>query len=537
MRKLRKLAVFAVCISVFLLLSGCFDFLGQGTNDFTDEIFYDYAAGQITIAINGHELPPAIKAKARAASASSRALTHNRAFSLSEDYEVVFMSGAGLTAKIARATWISGQPAQIPNVDTNGTIGVDYAGAGKAIIFAGRGNTLLGVGILKAVIQEGGTTRDITTGTSSGSDIIGQIQIDHKTVAVTFEVAALTGGASFEPADSSLRLFDDIVTVATDPLITDAHTAINRAKPGDGTEWPIYLIPNGVSYFEYRLDTTSDPSETITPPARAIDKYLPGIYVRNESGTTADKIKPRLATLVPSYAKSSGIGEFPQEKAWGLSGDVCNKIEVATGPIVNETPFDTSNDDPFEGKIVIKINAPVGVTAIGAFNFELPVYALTDTDGKAKIWYIKNGYGTDNRRLDDGKNGTGGAFLIGIGNVQDLGINLGWIPGPVAIGSISITSGDITTPITSGSPQTMTATITPNNGTIATVVWNSNKTYAVVTPGSSIPNPSGQITATVARVSGGGLSSGDNVATITVTVTDKEGNTLTSAPISVTIDP
>ena len=494
MKKFAFLGFIALAIAAIVLIVACDPFVTGGKDDIdianAPNVYVSPDGGQITIAINGYKLP-AEMARAAMAQNSSRALTHNRAYSLSQNYEVIFKSEVN-AGKIARATWIQGDSPQIPNVDTDGTNGVNYAKASQAILFAGRGNTLFGVGLLTSVIQEGSST-PVTPTNPDNADTI-SLKIDHKTVAVTFTVSALLSGASFDTDTSSLQMYDGLPSSVT---IDPTKTVINRAKPGDGTEWPIYLIPeDGDTYFEFTFDTTGEPYGTASSPqTRAIEKYLPGIKVRNQAGNDASLIKPRVATPSPAYAKGSGFVDIPGDKAWGLSGGVLKQI-TANGS-VTDVEFDDSGsaDDTFEGKFVLKITAP-DTTAIGSVNFELPVYALDDTDGKAKIWYIKNGYSTDNLYLDDGLKGTGGAILLGIGNVTNLGINLGWYQ-PVPVTGIEITAaakgtgGTGTVALTGSAPDytlafshnsaanttysfSLTSLILPNDATNKKIKWTSS---------------------------------------------------------------
>jgi hypothetical protein len=369
---------FLTVLASFLLT--CKDF--HPTGGFEDEVVYtDVVYSQdgksLTVYLDGATVPVS---KSR-----SRALTLELA-KLGHDYfEVAFLHKPSNT--IARAAWETGHFAGIKGVYRGGADygSPDPSNTASAIIFVGKKSdkTLLAVGNL--------------TGTSEG-DLVTSITADTKWV--TFTVAALEAATSFDAEDSSFWTGNPVpdwpITVITPVIVRDI--------------FPLYKLPlSSTIRGDYRFDVKGG----------GFGGYLNGILVAN-NGATLQKVMPR-------YPYGTGNHE--------TLGDYYTEDYYDTGPGSTVVSFrNNSNQTPnaaFQNPVEFLFTTGTldDILIPGkafALVFQIPVYPLfNDGRGTADPWFIRPGYDSYFYDLDDGtKMATGGAVLIGIGDIGFLGLRL-----------------------------------------------------------------------------------------------------------------
>jgi len=335
-------------------------------------------------------------------SLNSRSLTKDNAISGHDLFEVVFLHPA--TGTIARASWEKGHAAVINGVFRN----VDYryvsesaaltnaglaANPGAALLFVGKRSdkTLLAVGKLIEVDGQPGTF----------------ISGDSK--SVTFEVNALKAGTSPDAESSSF------LTAAADPggntnslaNAIDDNTDIVVAKIGAWL-FPLYRMPlNKIIRAKYIIEVSSNNFNSF---------YCPGILLAGPASLREKNSDYHLPPLYPiGGGGAQGSTILTPDTETGLTLD---NNQTTGNPLNNTVEFTFNTSTTEDGSIF-------------AFAFEIPVYPLSASGrGPNEEWFIRPGYDSYLEYLDDGKGGTGGAVLIGSGNVdQSFTYNL-WVKAP-----------------------------------------------------------------------------------------------------------
>jgi hypothetical protein len=388
-RKTRKLIFIATAALLVSLLFTCKPF-GAGDYNGSDrggvtytDVEYSPDGRSVTIYLDGSK--PV---------SNSRALTHSLA-RLGHDYfEVAFYDSA--TNTIARAAWETGHAAGVSGVAR----GVDYGSPNPgsngtsnsaAILFVGKRSdrTLLAVGRLTGS-DGGGTPTEITANTRS----------------VTFSVVALEAGTSYFYDKSSFLTNanggGDIAgskTIIADIIIARYH-------------FPLFGFPKGATILaKYTIGPIPPP-----PIDDPINNYLNGIRVAGA---------PSVTITIPQYPLGNGEHDnssvFYPDYTENTFINITNNNSVGTA-FANEILFQiiTGNDD--DGRI-------------NAFYFEIPVYPLNSAGNRGlnNFWYIRPGYDSYLRDLDDGDGGTGGSILFGVGDLQALDYRLNIAKEPLKI--------------------------------------------------------------------------------------------------------
>jgi len=367
-RKTLKFIFIAIAALLASLLFTCKPF-GAGDYDGSNRVTYtdvEYSPDgrSVTIYLDG-SMP--IR--------NNRALTHNLA-RLGHDYfEVAFMSASGT---IARAAWETGHAAGISGVQRDFDYNTVNAAAlgptqGAAILFVGKRSdrTLLAVGSL--------------TGSNTGGTLI-----TPETRSVTFSVVALEAGTNYHYDYSSFLTNADGGGGITPGKTSISDVIIARYH------FPLFWFPKGSTILaSYTID--------------AIGGYLNGIRVAGA---------PSVTPTLPRYPLGNGEHDdssiFYPEYTTGTYINITNNTVVgAAFANVIEFLITTHNDD--DGKI-------------NAFYFEIPVYPLSGASAASGtapgMWYIRPGYDSYLRDLDDGNGGTGGSILFGVGDLQALDYRL-----------------------------------------------------------------------------------------------------------------
>jgi len=374
---------FAVTILLVSLLFTCIPFGPPDDDEYTwTDVEYS-PDGSITIYLDG-------SAPVR----HSRALTLEHAKLGHDFFEVAFHHPASNT--VARAVWETGHAAGVSGVVRN----IDYASAfssgatltstqGAAVIFAGKKSdrTLLGVGKLYKI--------DGVEVAEDGPAFIGP---DVK--KVTFGVAALESG------------------VHEDPVISSFKT--NAKQGGDISNINTDIIPVkiGIKDFSlFRLDAGAEGGQTVNASYQLgvfeadFNDYKNGIF----RGGQMEVVFPLLPEYrIPRYSLGDGTWETSRNSIVQYLDVDRGTYETAVVP-GNNTTGNTTLENP-----VLFTIGPTHSDNDGkvfAFSFEIPVYPLTNYDGRASSWswYIRPGYDSYLYDLDDGLGGSGGAFLIGTG--------------------------------------------------------------------------------------------------------------------------
>jgi hypothetical protein len=369
---------------------------------------------------------------------SSRALTLKWAQIGHDFFEVAFFDPA--SNRVARASWETGHAAGVNGVVRN----LDYAsaiptglgaGQGAAILFVGKKSdkTLLAVGRL--------------TNTNDPLNV-GPTYVSANTRSVTFSVAALVAGTNESNINSSF------VTTAgggTGNAIRRSSTQILPVLIGKYL-FPLYRFrsPPGVGT---PAPTTQNADYYIrVVPGDSITNYREGILQAGPA--TFAELPPGENRLEPRYPNGAVTGIPYDYPTWSLYNGKDTDTLVAFRPGTNAPDGESPLPLPPSGTGTD--NEPAALTVsfqftnissanngkIFAFSFQVPVYPLTNVDGrraKGDWWYIRPGYDSYLYDLDDGKGGTGGAILIGTGEFKDVSYFLSVKPPVKAVYSIDNT--------------------------------------------------------------------------------------------------
>jgi len=360
--------------------------------EFTD-VEYSRDGGLVTIYLDG-------SAPVR----NSRALSLENAKLGHDLFEVAFMSGS----TIARAVWEKGHAAGVNGVAR----GVDYTsavsgGAGSAILFVGKKSdrTLLAVGRLTHV--------------NNGAGNVETAVISAATRSVTFTVAALKTGVSDDPYASSFT-----TNARTLGTVGAGNTYVMPVTIGE-KDFPLFNldpIPTGTKTISasYQFEVASG---SAVVPNLFDSTYAGGIIRKGPMRVTQALDYPsstpaKFGWRVPRYPIGDGESED-----WATSADSIIGIPIDVDTLTPVTP--ANNNGPitsapaFENPAQFTFGSDAAHNKEAfAFSFEIPVYPLTNIDGRGGTnefsWYIRPGYDSYWLDLDDGL-GNGGSILIGTG--------------------------------------------------------------------------------------------------------------------------
>ena len=349
----------------------------------------------------------------------SRALSRDLAVFGHDFFEVAFYHQNSGT--MARAVWERGHAAGVSGVARDINYSRTYssgttipAGEGAAILFVGKKSdrTLLALGRLTHV------------------DGLPVTQITANSKTVTFSIAALRAGVSEAPGFSSFK------TDALGPGGQNSFANINTARTEilnvtiGRNPFPLFrmdenLVTGQYVHAQYDFEVNTGVGDFNT--------YYRSAIIKKDALEVVYPQEPELR--IPRYPRGGSNAEegFPNE--WG------NKWETSQNSIVNKLPVDKSTIvTPLQN---IGVNNPVSNTVLNqpvpnpmyftigpttspatdaeghvfAFSFQIPVYPISNNDGRASgfSWYLRPGYDSYLYDLDDGMSGPGGAMLMGTG--------------------------------------------------------------------------------------------------------------------------
>jgi hypothetical protein len=428
--KIKKLIFSAaLIISTLLLTCTLFEpddelYSGGGSRNADNSYLY-------TVYLDGYTPP-----------SSSRALSRENAMRDSDLFEIGFYRNDGTNTTVARGAWERGHTAGVSGVARNvdyryvsvAAAGTNSEGAtnpGAAILFVGKRSdkTLLGVGRL--------------VGVNNGTGDIASTTVTDETVSVTFRVYALKAGASRSANKNASTFFTGTSTGTTQLVEVYIGSRI----------FPLYNINrNQTTTGSYRLDI-APPSDPVEAATYNFAYFNAGIL----RGGAATLIQND-AVLYPAYGNTYRLQpRYP----WGNG---THGLPSSTLPPDTTTTITITNN---QGGTALQ--NPVGFTfvtgaangVVFAFAFEMPVYPLTNVDnrGNNNFWYIRPGSNSYIRDLDDGMGGTGGAILIGVGDI-DQSLTFSFFVGSpfkTRYYNTNIDTSDDAPPITPGNPEPLPA--------------------------------------------------------------------------------
>lgn len=436
-----------ILASISLILAVAVTMVACDLNNLTpggvngDDEFATYSADgkSLTINLNGGEPSRNM----------SRALTNALARINHDYYEVVFYydadgptdpdgGGPGVPTgtgapKVSRTSWERGEGAALAVFrGKDGTVGINYgsvdfgasieeavstADIGAAILFVGKktskGAILLAMGTLV-------NTAD-NTGTYPGTP---STIVKSTTSKVTFDIASLSSGIFPDNlAGSSFWTKPDATGGSYDfengtpPDDASGITAGTTNTPGSGTQFvaqifktvafPLFMFTSdessAVDRFyagKFTFNTAVSGGGTVAAP-HLISNYVKGIVTAAPSGY-------EYTDLIPPNVLING------EKINGSADDLGVTVTMEN----NTSPDALLNNEAY---FIIKVPGAVG--GLIAFNFNIPVYAITKNNadnGVAPIlWFVQSGI--DNNCIDNGV-GLGGSILLGIGDPSKIKI-------------------------------------------------------------------------------------------------------------------
>jgi len=409
----KKLIFSCVLFTALSIILTCKMFSGGGDYDgsggYTDDsgssnVYYSPDGKSVTLYLNGNAPP----------SRGGRALSLPLAKSSVDYFEVVFYSLDG-GGRVDRAAWVANQSASIDVYRTSG--GIDYSGTsvssvvgmgtGAALLFAGKRSdkSLLPAIDKKSLLAVGKICKvdDVDTGG-------GPAMITTDTQSVTFELAAIKAGTinrdnghGTPPDPRTPNNFSSFLTNAVDPgdIIEQdgTSTIVVPSYPIAVKDFPLYRFqtPSWPSsgtivkgQYEFSIDTSN--------PSIQFSNYQGGIVVA-AAGIVFYPIRPKYSQ--GSVDVITSLISFDQTTDVEMMN---NKISGATFQNPVEFEFEIKND-------------PIGGGRVFAFTFEIPVHNLTATG--TDTWYLMPASYENREYLDDGKGGTGGAVLVGVGEHED----------------------------------------------------------------------------------------------------------------------
>jgi len=382
------------------------------TDEFKNENKYtnvEYSAdgSSLTIYLDGSARVPV-----------NRALSKKLAILGHDFFEATFMyrnsSGA---YSIARGSWELGEPAGINGLwrGENGG-GADYGAlinstlgndTGTAILFAGKktDKTLLAVGSLTGV--DGGTSKVISSTTKSVSFALNALK-----------AGAISARSLSDTVDANVSILTDSGSTSYGTNVRPSYTNIRNINIAHRL-FPAYVIPITKSYgpannrtqLRYAIDVAGNPGDSrFTPPTtgqltgNCFEYYRSGIVNANQSLRSVVNIEPHFTEV--NAAGQGIVYKYDTPFIWHTPQTSVDFDSVTTAGTVLPNP------------IYFQLSPAGGSdNYIFSFAFQLPVNALSN-DSNPVTWFIRNGYDKYVEELDNGYNGSGGAILIAIGNVE-----------------------------------------------------------------------------------------------------------------------
>ena len=339
----------------------------------------------------------------------SRALSTRLAILGHDLFEVTFYHPGSNT--IRRTVWEVGHAAGVSGVTRNVTYNVATVGGitdtdhGAAILFVGKKSdkTLLAVGMLTGTDDGGASSSLITANTKS----------------VTFSVVGLKAGVNSARENSSF------------------HTAARQNNGAGGSlttvninNTEVFPVMIGRQLFPlFRLNKEKVTGQTVYA------EYSFGIEVGSFSTYWAGILQQGPATLAMSPPEMEMTPSNLHLNPRYPIGDGTWEGSTITGLMKDNTTGVVFRDN---GNVGTAFQNPVRFTfstlppsppnpntngQIFSFSFQVPVYPLTNVDYRGTTanifsWYLRPGFDSYLYDLDDGKGGTGGAILIGTGDVE-----------------------------------------------------------------------------------------------------------------------
>lgn len=343
----------------------------------------------ITIYLDGQTSPPPL------AENVTRAMTIDTTRTGFDYFEVIFYYNDG-TEHIARASWEIGMPAYVYGVFKNvnysrtGTASLD-SGQGAALMIAGRKSdkTVLAFGKVYSV--------DEVTGALIKSD----------TVCVTFELFTLTASVNIDPALSSF-ITNTKNTAAVEP--TAANTRIINALIG-GRSFPMYILPPDKTVkAQYKFEIRE-----ITKEERAVpwSDFSSGVRLAE---------KGIVETREARYPAGNGKYWYPLYPRDQVTTVTMTNNQTAGNAAQNPVAFNINTQDTLDPLFYEN-----GVFTLA---FKIPVYAISDVvyvfdekDNEPETWHIRAAYQSYYYNIDNGKDSTGGAVLMGVVDVTEFDVN------------------------------------------------------------------------------------------------------------------
>jgi len=378
-KKLLFLGILSVCI--FFIFSCKFFGTDETENNVSSSNVVYSPDGKITIYFDENR-------------ASVRALTLKQAVMGHDFFEAVFLYNTGSGYITARANWRVGQKAGISGVYRTTPGGVNYGsvssnpsiGSGSAVLFAGKysDKTLLAVGSICAV--------DDIPVTPSRPAII-----TTTTKSVSFELNALKAGAKAEPSGADwTAVGSSFFTNSRGGSVSEASTEV-RSVTIAYRNFPLYRLDVNQTVsasYTISLNASGVNGNGVTIPA--FDNY--GIVLAGTSGVR--QIKPKYTLNTNVYESKA----FPYDAITALN---LNNNLTQGQQFQNPVLFTFNTTGTADGSIF-------------AFIFEISVFALSSSGENPVMWVIRPGYDEYLEELDDGNGGSGGAILIGTGNVNQF---------------------------------------------------------------------------------------------------------------------
>jgi len=339
----------------------------------------------------------------------SKALTAALAQAGTNFYEVAFTDGTN----IYRHSWDWTQTGKI-QVPTN----INYAGADKAVLFAGRYSdmTLLAIGRITGITTDGASTTVNYAGTPDAT-------VTLTTTSVTFTLAPLLTNVNGNESEAAV--------VNSSFLITGPAAVVSPPAPA-----PVQSYITTIVYASKKLPTaklTSGGTKNIPifliPAANTGASATFGLSVGNTLATAVDFDDYNIGTkvLAGSKIRFAGVSSTSPSTLANFAPVLLNSTTTVFG-----AGLATGSALPASIPMTL-IAADPNAIGLCTIAIEVPVAALDATASTSPLtWYVRGGL--QNARFDEGPTATpvanaqGGAILIGVGNLPaDITIGTDWM--------------------------------------------------------------------------------------------------------------
>jgi len=210
------------------------------------------------------------------------------------------------------------------------------------------------------------------------------------------------------------------LTRAASPHTTRARYTLNVHANVSGYSPPAGSDTVGGNHFDYYRNTiryAPNPPNWTGTGAQAGKTVPVYYYYRPTPAPSAGNpyVFYNIFNIEPHYTDTNGTVQYADPPLSWHNNGITATNPAGTG--VSFYNYTMTAGNAFVNPILFTLDPQAGAdNKIFSIAFQIPVYALNDQENPV-TWFIRPGYDKYFEELDDGNGGSGGAILIGIGNV------------------------------------------------------------------------------------------------------------------------